>query len=82
MCLAIPGELVEIVSSDPLMRIGRVRFGGIVKEVNLAYVPEAEIGDFVTVHVGFGLSVVNREEAARVFTYLREIDQLGELEEA
>jgi hydrogenase expression/formation protein HypC len=63
------------------MRTGRVSFGGIVKEVNLAYVPEAQIGDYVIVHVGFALNTVDEEEAARVFEYLKEMEELGELNE-
>ena len=81
MCLAIPGELLSIAGDDPLARTGRVSFGGIVKEVNLACVPDARVGDFVTVHVGLALSVVDRAEAERVFDYLREVGELAELEE-
>jgi hydrogenase expression/formation protein HypC len=57
-----------------------VNFGGIVKDVNLCYTPEACVGDYVIVHVGFAISVVDEEEATRVFDYLREMDELGELE--
>jgi hydrogenase expression/formation protein HypC len=81
VCLAIPGKLLSINGDEPLTRMGRVSFGGIVKEVCLAYVPEATVGDYVVVHVGFAISRLNEEEAMRVFEYLREIDQLGELEE-
>ncbi|MCY4635737.1 MAG: HypC/HybG/HupF family hydrogenase formation chaperone [Acidobacteria bacterium] len=81
MCLAIPGELLSIAGDDPLARTGRVSFGGIVKEVNLACVPDARAGDFVTVHVGLALSVVDRAEAERVFDYLREVGELADLEE-
>lgn len=81
MCLAIPGELLEISDDEALMRTGKVSFGGIVKIVNLACVPEAHVGDFVTVHVGLALSVVDQEEAARVFEYLREVGELQDLEE-
>jgi hydrogenase expression/formation protein HypC len=62
------------------MRIGRVNFGGIVKDVNLAYVPEAKVDDYVIVHVGFALNTVDESEAARVFEYLKEMDGLAELE--
>lgn len=82
MCLAIPGQIIEIQGDDPLMRNGRVRFGGIVKEVNLAYTPEAKIDDFVLVHVGFAITVIDEEEAKRVFSYLDEINELEELEES
>ena len=62
------------------MRTGRVDFGGLIKEINLAYVPEAAIGDFVLVHVGFAISVIDQAEASRVLDHLREIDGLSELE--
>lgn len=81
MCLAIPGKIESIEDAGPLMRTGRVNFGGIVKEVNLAYVPEAQVGNYVIVHVGFAISLVDEEEANRVFEYLREMDELAELED-
>ena len=81
MCLAIPGELLEISDDDALMRTGKVSFGGIVKTVNLACVPEARVGDFVTVHVGLALSVVDQAEAERVFEYLREVGELQDLKD-
>ena len=79
MCLAIPGKLLEIKGEDPLLRSGRVSFGGLVKEVNLAYTPEAEVDDYVLVHVGFAISTIDEAEAQQVFSYL---DEIGELEEA
>ena len=63
------------------MRMGRVDFGGILKEVSLAYVPEAKVGDYVIVHVGFALSRVDEAEANKVFEYLREMQELSELED-
>lgn len=81
MCLAVPGKIMSIDATDPLMRTGKVNFGGIVKEINLAYVPEAEVGNYVVVHVGFAISIVDEEEANRVFEYLREMDELAELED-
>lgn len=80
MCLAVPGKLLSISGDDPLTRMGRVSFGGIIKDVCLAYVPEAKVGDYVIVHVGFAISILDEEEASRVFEYLREMDELGELE--
>ena len=80
MCLAVPGKIISIEESDPLLRCGRVNFGGILKDVKLCYVPEAKIGDYVIVHVGFAISTVDEVEAERVFEYLREMDKLGELE--
>jgi hydrogenase expression/formation protein HypC len=60
--------------------MGKVSFGGIVKEICLAYTPEAQVGDYVIVHVGFSISVVDEEEAQKVFAYLREMEELAELE--
>jgi hydrogenase expression/formation protein HypC len=80
MCLAVPGKLISMDDSPTLMRTGRVNFGGILKEVNLAYVPEAVVGDYVLVHVGFALSIVDEAEAKQVFEYLRQMDELAELE--
>ncbi len=81
MCLAIPGQILSISDANPLMRMGKVSFGGIVKEINLAYVPEAVVGDYVIVHVGFAISTIDAQEAQRVFDYLQEMDELGELED-
>jgi hydrogenase expression/formation protein HypC len=80
MCLAIPGKIESVAGEGPMDRTGRVHFGGIAKVVNLAYVPEAKVGDYVIVHVGFALSIVDEEEAHRVFEYLKEMDELSELE--
>lgn len=80
MCLGVPGRVKEI-QADPLgMTMGKVSFGGITKEVCLAYTPEAEVGDYVVVHVGFAISVIGEEEALQVFRYLEEMDELDELE--
>ena len=80
MCLAVPGKVLSIEGED-IARVGRVNFGGIVKEVNLAYVPQAGIGDYVVVHVGFAISVMDEREATQVFEYLKQIGELGEIEE-
>ena len=82
MCLAIPGKIESISSHDPLLRMGKVNFGGIVKQVSLAYVPEVAVGDYVIVHVGFALSRVDEDEARKVFEYLKEMEGLDELKEA
>ncbi len=79
MCLAVPGKLISVDDSPSLMRSGKVDFGGILKEVSLAYVPEAKLGDYVLVHVGFALSIVDEAEANQVFEYLRQMDELAEL---
>jgi hydrogenase expression/formation protein HypC len=76
MCLAIPGKLLSIAGDDPLTRTGKVSFGGVLKEVNLAYVPEAKVDDYLIVHVGFAISIVDEQEANRVFDYLRQMDEL------
>lgn len=81
MCLAIPGRILTITDDGELTRRGRVDFAGIVKEVSLALVPQARVGDYVIVHVGVALSVVDEREAARVFEYLREIEEIRELEQ-
>ena len=77
MCLAIPGEVLDVDGDkDDILRSGRVSFGGVVRRVNFAYVPEVQVGDYVSVHVGFALSVIDATEAQRVFDYLDEIDGL------
>ena len=81
MCLAVPGKLVSIHGDDPILRVGTVDFGGVRKDVNLAFLPEAEIGDYVLVHVGFALNTIDEFEANRVFQYLDTIGELGELED-
>jgi hydrogenase expression/formation protein HypC len=75
MCLAIPGKLLSKVDHDGSL-IGRVEFGGIAREVQLDFVPEAEVGDYVIVHVGFALSRLDREEAERTLQILREMGAL------
>ncbi|HZL80299.1 MAG TPA: HypC/HybG/HupF family hydrogenase formation chaperone [Candidatus Limnocylindrales bacterium] len=82
MCLAIPGKIESITGDDPLSRMGRINFGGIVKEASLAYVPEATIGNYVIVHAGFALGQVDEDEAQKVFEYLKQMEELGDLKEA
>ena len=82
MCLAIPGKVERIIGDDPITRMGRVNFGGVVKEASLAYVPEVNVGDYVIVHVGFALSKVDETEAQKVFEYLKRMDELAELKES
>jgi len=81
MCLAIPGKIESIAGDDPLSRTGKINFGGILKEACLAYVPEAKVGDYVIVHVGFALSRVDEAEAHKVFDYLKQMEELGELKD-
>jgi hydrogenase expression/formation protein HypC len=79
MCLAIPGRIMEAKDLAGL-RLGRVQFGGIVRSVRLDFVPEAQVGDFVMVHVGFAISQVDQDEAERTYELLREMGALdGEL---
>lgn len=81
MCLAIPGKLIEITAQlDELFRKGKVSFGGIIKEVNLYMVPEAKPGDYVLVHVGAAISVVDEVEAKKTFDYLKQMGEVEELE--
>jgi len=82
MCLAIPGRIESISGDDPMTRMAKVNFGGILKEACLAYVPEAEVGDYVIVHVGFALSRLDEEEAAKVFDYLKQMEDSSELKES
>jgi hydrogenase expression/formation protein HypC len=77
MCLGIPGRVVE-VGPEGLMRMGKVDFGGVVREVCLAYVPEAQIGDYVIVHVGFAISQLDEDEAQETLKLMAEIGILEE----
>jgi hydrogenase expression/formation protein HypC len=76
MCLAIPGKVVSLAGDDPLTRTARVDFGGVVKEISLAYTPEAGLDDYVLVHVGFAIAVIDAAEAAKVFEHLARIGEL------
>jgi len=80
MCLAVPGRILDLQGDDPLLRSGRVEFGGIVKTVNLSCVPEARVDDFVLVHVGMALCRIDEEEARQVFRYLEQMGDLAELD--
>ncbi len=79
MCLAVPGK-IESITGEDFGRMARVDFSGVRKEISLAYVPEAQVGDYVLVHVGFAISVVDESEARQVFEYLKQMGELGELE--
>lgn len=81
MCLAIPGKIICITNQlDETFRFGKVSFGGIMKEVNLCMVPEAAIGDYVLVHVGVAISVVDEAEAQITFDYLKQMGEVDEIE--
>ena len=78
MCLAIPGQILEITGSDPLTRMARVSFAGVIKEASLAYTPEARPGDYVLVHAGFALNTIDQAEAQRTIDLLRAMDEKSE----
>lgn len=81
MCLAVPGKLLEIQGNDPFIRSGLVSFGGVIKKVSLACAPEAVVGDYVLVHVGLAISVIDAEEAEKTFTYLKAMGDLDGLDD-
>lgn len=78
MCLAVPGKVLDIEGGDPAFRTAYVDFCGVRKTVNLAFTPEAAIGDFVLVHVGFALTTIDEKEAERTYRYLVEIGALAD----
>jgi hydrogenase expression/formation protein HypC len=78
MCLAVPGKLLSVSGDDPFQRTGKVSFGGIMKDVSLACLPEAKVGDYVIVHVGMAISRLDEAEANEVFAYLKQIDEAAQ----
>lgn len=81
MCLGVPGRLEEIFQGDdPIFRTGKVSFGGTLRDISLAGVSDAKVGDWVIVHAGFALNKLNEEEACEVFEYLRKISEFGKEE--
>ena len=80
MCLAIPGK-ISALHENTGVPMAKVDFGGITREACMSYLPQARIGDYVLVHVGFAISQVDEEEAARTYQYLSEMDQLSELQD-
>ena len=81
MCLSIPGKLIEITAAlDETFRTGKVSFDGVIKEVSLTLVPEANVGDYVLVHVGAAISTIDEEEAKKTFELLKQLDELEELD--
>jgi hydrogenase expression/formation protein HypC len=80
MCLAIPGKVLEIMNDTEGVRMARTNFGGVVKQICLAYMPEVQVGDYVLVHVGVAIGKVDEEEAERTYKALEELGQLEELE--
>ncbi|MBW1916926.1 MAG: HypC/HybG/HupF family hydrogenase formation chaperone [Deltaproteobacteria bacterium] len=75
MCLAIPGEILSIQGEEPLSRTARVSFGGLVKEVSLACVPQAQVGNYVLVHVGFAINILDASAAQQTWELLRQLDR-------
>jgi hydrogenase expression/formation protein HypC len=73
MCLAVPGKILTVRGEDVVARAARVDFGGVVKEISLAYTPDARPGEYVLVHVGFAMTVIDEAEARRMLNELREI---------
>jgi len=83
MCLSIPGQLIEITSQlDETFRLGRVSFDGIIKEVSLTLVPEAKVGNYVLVHVGAAISLIDEDEAKKTFDLLKQLDELHDLDDS
>ncbi len=79
MCLSIPGKLIEITAElDETFRFGKVTFDGIIKEINLALVPEAKINDYVLVHVGAAIAIVDEEEAKKTFDLIKTFDEFND----
>lgn len=78
MCLGVPGRISEIYENEAGLRMAKIDFGGIVKEACLAYVPEAQVGDYTLIHVGFALNLIDEQEALETLDLLREIDALGD----
>ena len=78
MCLGVPGRVVETYSEHGML-MGKVDFGGVFKRVCLAHTPDATVGRYVIVHVGFALSVIDEDEARQVFTFLERMNELDEL---
>jgi hydrogenase expression/formation protein HypC len=81
MCLAIPGKILSIEGHDPFLRTGRVSFGGIVKEINLAFVPEATIGEYVIVHAGIAINQLDTTIANHFFEHLDQLFEIDPLQE-
>ena len=82
MCLSIPGKLIEVTSQlDEVFRVGKVSFDGIIKEVSLTLVPEANVGDYVLVHVGAAISTIDEDEAKKTFDLLKQLGDLNEIDD-
>jgi hydrogenase expression/formation protein HypC len=80
MCLAVPGRVLDIQGEDPFLRTGRVSFNGVIKTISLTCAPEAKVGDYVLVHVGVAISVIDEKEAEETFRYLKAMGDLDGFE--
>ncbi len=74
MCLAVPGKIISISNDEPLLKMARVSFSGLIKQVSLAYVPDAVVNDYVIVHAGFALSILDRDEAQRTLDLVEQLN--------
>lgn len=79
MCLGVPGKVIEMQSNAAGVTMGKVDFGGIVKDICLAYVPEVKVGDYVIAHAGFAINTLDEQEAIEVFEMLKQMGDLAEL---
>ena len=77
MCLGIPGKVIELYQSNG-MKMARIDFGGVIKEACMEYLPEVKVGDYTIIHVGFGLSILDEQEAKETLGLLKQIDVLGD----
>ena len=77
MCIAVPGQIKSIDGNDPLMRSARVDFNGVIREINLALLPEARAGNWVLVHAGVAIGLIDEDEAARTIEAIRNISELN-----
>jgi hydrogenase expression/formation protein HypC len=77
MCLGIPAKVIELYETNGL-KMAKVDFGGVIKEACMAYLPEIKIGDYAIVHVGFGLSILDEQEAMETMDLLKQIEAVGE----
>ncbi len=75
MCLAVPGKIIAISGNEPLSRTGQIDFSGIKKQVSLAYLPEAKLNDYVIVHAGFALSIIDEHEASQSLKAFQDLEK-------
>ena len=78
MCLAVPGKIVSIDKSNPELKMAKVTFGGVAKEICIEWLPDVKVGDYVLVHVGFALNKIDEKDAEETLRILREMGDIGE----